>query len=99
MDIRVLTAHGFGQRVDHGLGLLHAGRVVEIDQRLAMNLSREDRELGTDVLDVETHAVLLKTSSSWVRSSSLAMRPRTSPAKASISSALASPSDTPRWRM
>src|SRR5919199_5179264 len=41
------------QRIDHHLRLLARGRVVEIDQRLAMNLPLQDREIFADFTDIE----------------------------------------------
>ena len=40
-------------RLDHGQGLLRGIGVVEVDQRLAMDLARQQREIGADALDVE----------------------------------------------
>ena len=39
--------------VDHRLRLLRRGRVVEIDERLAMHRMMQDREVLADGLDVE----------------------------------------------
>ena len=38
--------------VDHGARLLRRGGAVEIDERLAVDLAREDRKLAPDRLDV-----------------------------------------------
>ncbi len=40
-------------RLDHPTGLLACGGVVEIDERLAVYQFLQDRELCTDLLDIE----------------------------------------------
>jgi hypothetical protein len=52
MDVGVAGLHAGDHRVDHRPRLLRRGGVVEIDQRLAVDLFREDRELLPDRLDV-----------------------------------------------
>ena len=52
MHIRVLEAIDVVHRLDHRARLLGGGRVVEIDERLAVDVAVEDREIGTDALDV-----------------------------------------------
>ena len=51
---RRLVAH---EPVDHRLRHLARRRVVEKDQRLAVDLELEDREIGADALDVERSAL------------------------------------------
>ncbi len=46
--VAVCLAH----RIDDGLRLLRGGGVVEIDERLAIDLAGEDREIRPDLLDV-----------------------------------------------
>ena len=41
------------QRVEHGLRLLRRRRVIEIDERLAVDLTAQNREIGANPLDVE----------------------------------------------
>ena len=45
-----------GDRLDDGLRLLRRRRVVEVDERLAVNRAREDREVAAERLDVEGRA-------------------------------------------
>ena len=52
MHIGVLRRIGLVQAVEHGARLLRRGRVVEIDQRLAINLHRQDRKIRADAVDV-----------------------------------------------
>ena len=52
MHIGVLRRIGLMQPVEHGVRLLRRGGVVEIDQRLAIDLRREDREIRADAVDV-----------------------------------------------
>ena len=53
MHIGVVLAIGALDGVEHELRLLRRGAVVEIDEVLAVDLAREDREVGADRLDVE----------------------------------------------
>ena len=52
MDVGVARLHGVHHGVDHRARLLRRGGVVEIDQRLAVDLLRQDRELRPDRFDV-----------------------------------------------
>jgi hypothetical protein len=45
--------------VEHGLRLLRRGGVVEIDERLAVDLHRQDREVRADAGDVVERAHLV----------------------------------------
>ena len=47
-----MSAH----RLDDGLRLLRRRRVVEVDERVAVNRAREDREVAAERLDVEGRA-------------------------------------------
>ncbi len=53
MDIGVVRLVDMAQRVDDRARLLRRGGTVEIDQRLALHLGLQDRELGPDRFDVE----------------------------------------------
>ena len=59
VDVRVGPSVDVGDRLDDGLRLLRRRRVVEIDERLAVNRAREDREVAADRLDVEGRAAPL----------------------------------------
>src|SRR5918997_4025896 len=52
MHVGVARLHGVHHGVDDGAGLLGRGGVVEIDERLAVDLLTEDRKLRPDGLDV-----------------------------------------------
>ncbi len=54
MDIGVGSFVIPGDGVDHRARLLRGGGVIEIDERLAVNLLLEDRKIGADALDVES---------------------------------------------
>ena len=53
MDVGVAADVVVHQRVEHGLRLLRRGGVVEIDQRLAVHLLVQDREIRAEARDVE----------------------------------------------
>ena len=53
MDVGVGLAVVPRDRIEHRLRLLGGRGVVEIDQRLAVDRPAQDREVGTDPLDVE----------------------------------------------
>ena len=48
MDVGVFLSVGALDGVEHRFRLLRRGAVVEIDERLAVDLLREDREIGAD---------------------------------------------------
>ena len=52
MHVGVLLVVGALDGVEHRARLLRRGAVVEIDQRLAVDLARQDREIGADRLNV-----------------------------------------------
>ena len=52
MDVGVFHLVGVIDGVEHRARLLRRGAVVEIDQRLAVDLAEQDREIGADRLDV-----------------------------------------------
>ncbi|SLE02389.1 Uncharacterised protein [Mycobacteroides abscessus subsp. massiliense] len=58
VDVRVLVLVEVHQPVDHGLGLLRGGGVVEPDQRLAVDGLGQDGEVRPDGGDVEGACVL-----------------------------------------
>src|SRR5207248_935183 len=58
MDVGVLRAVVILQRIEDGVRLVRGRAVIEIDQRLAVNLGGEDREVGAHLLDVESGARL-----------------------------------------
>ena len=51
VDVGVVLAPVAIQRLDHRERLLCGGAVVEVGERLAVDLPSEDRELGADLLD------------------------------------------------
>ena len=57
MYIGVFVLIGVDHALDHLPGLLGRGGIVEIDQRLAVDLRREDREIGPDRSEVRKDAV------------------------------------------
>ena len=59
VDVRVGPPIHVGDRLDDGLRLLSRCRVVEVDERVAVNLAGEDREAAAEGLDVEARAVPL----------------------------------------
>jgi hypothetical protein len=52
MDVGIFAGIGMADGVDHHLRLLCRGAIVEIDQRLAVHLLRQDREIPADRFDV-----------------------------------------------
>ena len=56
MHVGVFVAIGLRDRVDHNLGLLRAGPVVQIDQRLAIHLARQDRKIGAYRINIVGHS-------------------------------------------
>src|SRR3954470_18434993 len=52
MDVRVFGLVGPGQAIEHLAGLLGRRRVIEIDQRLAIDLHRQRGEILADLLDI-----------------------------------------------
>ena len=52
MHVGIFRRIGLLDAVEHGLGLLRRRRVVEINQRLAIDLHGEDREILADAVDV-----------------------------------------------
>ena len=53
MDVGVFKVRRFDHTLDDRLRLLRGSTVVEIDQRLAVGLERQGREVGPDLLDIE----------------------------------------------
>ena len=54
VDVGVVVPVVVAHRIDHRVGLLRRGRVVEVDQRLAVNLPSQDREARAEGLHVES---------------------------------------------
>ena len=52
MHVGVFEAVGVIHRLEDGARLLRRGAVVEIDERTAVHLAKEDREVGANKLDV-----------------------------------------------
>ncbi len=52
VDVGVFLRIGLLDAVEDGARLLRGGRIVEIDQRLAIDLLRQDREIRPRLLDV-----------------------------------------------
>ena len=102
MDIRIGRARLVRDPVDDGVRLLRAGRIVQIDQRLAVDLPRQDRKFCPDGTNVErpAHALASHVSASpRSTSSSAPASSRASATKACVSKARAVFSGIPRWRM
>ena len=109
VHVGVLLGIGLVEAVEHGLRLLRRGGVVEIDQRLAVDLHRQRGEVRADAVDVEGtvghcrmhgHSRdLIQSIAAFISASrigSLPISSITSPMKAWISSASASGSVMPR---
>ncbi|MNX93246.1 hypothetical protein D3C86_1254230 [compost metagenome] len=105
VDVGVAALHRRDQGVDHRTRFLRRGGVVQIDQRLAVHLSRQDRELrprGVGIKGSHRHAfqslaVSHARTTSFAASSS--MRSMTSNRKAWTSRARASSAGMPRCCM
>ena len=52
MNIGVLRLVVIHDGIDHGLGLLGSGGVVQVNERLAVNLCRQNREILAQAVDV-----------------------------------------------
>ncbi len=76
VHVGVFHRIGLGDRVDHRLRLLRRGAVVEIDQRPAVHLARQDRKVAAHRLDVVAHA--LPPGGEIPRIAAISVRPRTS---------------------
>ena len=109
MHVGVFCGVGLLQPIEHRLRLLRRGGVVEIDQRLAIDLHRQDRKILADAGDVvgavadrRMHGHPRASSHVGAASISASRRPScsiastASPTKAWISSASASFSGMPR---
>src|SRR3974390_144126 len=108
MHVGVLLGRRLAHAIEHHLWLLCRGPVVEIDQRLAIDLHIQRREIGTDPADVVgavayrrmRHGPFPSHSSAATmmasRKASCATSSTTSPIKARINSASASFSGMPR---
>src|SRR5262249_37614136 len=108
MHVGVFGRIGLVQAIEHGLGLLRRRGVVEINERLAIDLHRQRRKIVAELGDVVVavgdcgmhHALAL--SQAITASISVSRRPAcsmpsiASPTKASTSSAAASGSGMPR---
>src|ERR1700730_15393270 len=53
MNIGIVRGVVVDQGIDDGLQLLCGGGVIEIDERLIVNFSRQDRKIGTNFMDIE----------------------------------------------
>ena len=56
MDIGIFLGVALHDGIKHGLGLLRRGGIVEIDQRLAIDLARQDREVAADLASTSSTA-------------------------------------------
>ena len=113
MDIGIFVLIGVDHALDHRARLLRRGRIVEIDQRLAIGPLGQDREIRADPLDVEggrfspdwfmrslpRRAGARDRRLSRSRKSSSSMMSKASAAKASISIACACARGMPRDSM
>src|ERR1700722_7740449 len=111
MHVGILGLVGLVHALQHGIGLLRGGRVVEIDQRLAIDLQRQRREIlanaGHVIGAVQNRRMHGQPLASSQRSACAIASSRrlssmiasiASPTKAWISSACASFSGSPRAR-
>ncbi len=111
MHVGVFALVGFRHAVEHGGGLLGGSGVVEIDQRLAIDLHRQRRKILPHprhvigaILHRRMHGQPLASSQRCAAAIASSRRPSftidsiASPTKAWISSAWASFSDRPRAR-
>src|SRR6185437_15459933 len=107
VHVGILLGIGFVEPLEHGLRLLRRGGVVEISERLAIDLKRQRRKILADAGDVigaigrmHVHPRALSQSTaafiSAPRMPSCAISSIVSPMKAWISSASASRSEIPR---
>lgn len=55
VNIRIFVGVAAGHSIDHRLWLLRRGAVVEVDERPAVYLAGEDREVATDLFDIIHH--------------------------------------------
>ena len=62
MDVGIFVTIGMRDRIDHGLRLLGRSAVVEIDERLAIDFTRQDREVPANGLDVVSCRVCVHVS-------------------------------------
>ena len=104
VDVGIGRFHHPAHRLDHRPRLLRRGRTVQIDQRLAVDLARQNGKLFTDLGDVKTHQdapipEAKSQSCATCRAPSWLIRSVTSPTKALISRARASSRGTPRERI
>ena len=100
VDVGVAALHRRHQGVDYRARLLRRGRVVQIDQRFAVHLPRQDRELrphGVGIEGVHNRAVSHSRATSLAPSCSI--RSMTSIRKACVSRARASSAGMPRCCM
>src|SRR5690606_9679129 len=58
VDVAVVLAIVIHDRLDHRLGLLGGGCVIQVDQRLAVHFLLQDRKILADLLGVESGAAL-----------------------------------------
>src|SRR5215472_13322087 len=54
MDVGVIVAIIMFDGLDHGQRLLRGGRVIQVDQRLAVNALVKNRKVATDLLDIKS---------------------------------------------
>ena len=113
MDIGVRGALEVGHGRDDAFRLLRTGRAIKIDQGLAMNCPRQDREFRPHFSDIKggrigwglgVHEEIASNhvrarSENQSRTPSCSIASKTSVTKASTSKALAWASGMPRWRM
>src|SRR5690606_32375898 len=87
VDIGVFVLVGPRHRLDHHARLLRRGAVVEVDERLAVHLAREDREIGADFGNVvhgrafQTTGRIPSSERSRASAKTTATNPATSPRK------------------
>ncbi len=102
MDVGVAGLHHVRHCIDHGPWLLRRGSAVEIDERLAIDLLRQDREIAPHGLDIVgggcglgVHGRLLYPSPGRGETQTRAFsQPSTTPISASPTSSCSRPSST-----
>ena len=104
MDVGIGGFHHPAHGLDDRPRLLRGGRAVQIDQRLAVDLTFQNRELFADLGDIKTHQdapipEAKSQSCANCRAPSWLIRSVTSPTNALINRARASISGTPRERI
>jgi hypothetical protein len=65
MNVRVVVLVVVSQRLDHGARLLGGSRIIEVNQRMAMDLLGEDREIFPHCLPIYRTLGALMHTAMW----------------------------------